>query len=592
MGDESERTPRTRRERYRRQQGRGSSVYGRLFGTRKRTIGTAALVLLVPIIFVQLFWSTTSLLPNTYVGSVNLSNMDKSEAADKLNKAYAETVVPVYFSDSDEVVVEPTLGDLGYTVNNDERVDTYSYPFLARLLPYSLLWYQFFMAKGEPQVTRDIEGFAMYTEARFGANCEFEPRSGTIAIRDGELTVIDASRGGSCNFNELKRALEQVSARLDQPKIEIEGTSTAPEISTKVAESEYERLMKELKDGVTLKVQDKTEAIPEEELIQWIEYTTQDGKLVLNIVSDASAIWLNEKYGEKFNFEPGTTVVTLKDYKESSRESGKNGSALNTTATAAELTKDLRGEKDESTLMIDTIQPPIEYKRTYSPADAQISAIMKKYADSHSGVYGAKMVELSGSRRNASYNSSRVFTTASTYKLFVAYSVLLRIERGEMSWDGPSYGGLSVSTCFDRMIMLSNNECAVWFLLKISYDGVTADAHALGATHTNFNRSKGISSTADDEAHFLSLLYTGQMLEKKESRDRLITAMKGNVYVAGIPTGIPDATVADKVGFLDGLLHDAAIVYSKKGDYVLIILTDNASWANIAELAGEIEAAR
>ena len=318
----------------------------------------------------------------------------------------------------------------------------------------------------------------------------------------------------------------------------------------------------------------------------------KDGKLSLGIASDAAAPWLEEKYREKFTFDAGTTVVTLKDYKESSRESGKNGSSLNTGATIEQLTKDLRGEQDESTLMIDTIQPNIEYTRTYSPSDAKLSAVMKDYAESHAGVYGVKMVELSGDRRNASYNATKVFTTASTYKMFVAYSVLLRIESGEWSWDMPSYGGLSVSTCFDRMLKLSNNECAVWFLLDISYATVTAEAHALGATNTNFNRSAGISSTAEDEAHFLSLLYTGQMLREQSSRDRFISTMKGNVYVAGIPTGIPNATIADKVGFLDGLLHDAAIVYSPKGDYVLIVMTDNASWANIAELAGEIEAAR
>jgi hypothetical protein len=68
--------------------------------------------------------------------------------------------------------------------------------------------------------------------------------------------------------------------------------------------------------------------------------------------------------------------------------------------------------------------------------------------------------------------------------------------------------------------------------------------------------------------------------------------MKGNVYRQGIPSGIPNARVADKVGFLDALLHDASIVYSPKGTYVLIILTNNASWGNIAELAKEIESVR
>ena len=67
--------------------------------------------------------------------------------------------------------------------------------------------------------------------------------------------------------------------------------------------------------------------------------------------------------------------------------------------------------------------------------------------------------------------------------------------------------------------------------------------------------------------------------------------MKRNVYRQGIPAGA-SGTVADKVGFLNGLLHDAAIVYSPKGTYVLVILTNGSSWANIAELTKKIEALR
>jgi beta-lactamase class A len=67
--------------------------------------------------------------------------------------------------------------------------------------------------------------------------------------------------------------------------------------------------------------------------------------------------------------------------------------------------------------------------------------------------------------------------------------------------------------------------------------------------------------------------------------------MKRNIYRQGIPKGI-NATVANKVGFLDGLLHDAAIVYASTGPYVLVIMTDGSSWANIAELTRQIEALR
>lgn len=585
----------SRRERVRAQR-KTPAFWTTLFGTRRRTIGTLLFILCVPIIVVQLFYSTTSLLPNVYVGSVNLSYMKKTEAAEKLNKAYAQTKVPVYISDSKEVAVEPTLSNLGFSVKNEARVDAYGYPFLARLVPYSLFWYQLFMGKGEPEATQNQDSFNTFLATRFGDDCEFEPVSGTIAYSDdgydAGLHVVDAARGGSCDVNELRQKLRAVTAQLSQPKITLQGTSVAAEISTETAQKEYDRLLKQLGSGVALKVEDKTETIEKKVVETWVEYSTDGGKLTLGLNGEKGAQWLTSKYGATYTSDAGVTTVDVKDYAEASKTVGKSGQRLNTASTLEEVKKDLAGSQNTAKLVVDSIEPTVRYTRSYSEPNAAISTIMKNYAASHAGTYGVKMVELSGSRRNASYNSSHVFTTASTYKLFVAYSILLRIERGELGWGDSSFGGYSVSTCFDRMIMYSDNDCAVWFLLHVSYAGVQADARALGASHTTFDRNNGISSNADDEAYFLSLVYTKQIGLKDESITRLIAAMKKNVYVAGIPTGIPNAIVADKVGFLDALLHDAAIVYSSKGDYVLIIMTENASWGNIAELAGQIEAAR
>ncbi len=567
-------------------------VHRHALSSRKRLIITAAAVLVVPILLVQLFYPAGTLLPNTTVGSVKLGGDSKLEATEKLDKAYAHAVVPVYFTDSNEVVVEPTLSELGVTVANEARVEEFNYPFISRMVPYSLFWYQAFMDKGEPAVARNDDTFAAYMANRFGEDCEFEPVNGTISYIDGSLQVVDAARGGSCDINELTSKLEAVSVRLTPEKVTVSGTSRAPEVSTEDAKKEFTRLTKQLNKGVALKVEDKSEKVPTNTLEEWIEYSVVEGKLTLRLNSEKTTKWLSDKYAKQFTSDPGTTVISTRDFAEVSRETGKSGQTLNTGSTIAEIVKDLNEETYTAKLAIDTVEPAVTYKRSYSSSNAGLSAVMKNYASSHPGTYGVKMVELSGARRNAEYNSTKQFTTASTYKMFVAYSILLRIERGEIQWTDASYGGQTVSTCFDKMISLSNNECAIYFLKKVGFAGVTNDAHAIGAKSTTFLGNNGIKSTASDEALLLSLLQTGQILSQQASRDRMINAMKKNVYVKGIPSGIQGAEIADKVGFLDALLHDAAIVYSPSGTYVLIILTDNASWGNIAELAKEIEAVR
>lgn len=586
-------------------------IYRHGFSTRKRTYISLAVVAFLPIVMVQLLYPSHTTLPHTTVDAVRIGGMSKVKAAARLDAAYADAQVPIYFTDSQEVVVAPTFQELGISTDNAQRVEAYTYPLVWRLVPWSLFWYQAFIDKGDPLVHRDDSQFNMYTAGQFGPTCDFAPRNGTIiydadegpdagldedadeGTGEGALRLIEASRGGSCDMAELTAALRGVEVALSPRRVTVRGTSVAPEISTDTAQTELHRVQAVLSRGVTLKVADATETLKADTVAPWLEYTVQDGHLQLNIQHEAATQWLRNTYGARFTSAAGVTKVTIRDYAEAGRETGAKGSVLNTDATISEVTKVLRGDTSTAALVVDTIEPKVTYERTYSPANKKLSEIMKHYADTHPGVYGVKLVELSGQRRNAEYNATRQFTTASTYKMFVAYSILLRIERGELHWGDASYGGYTISTCFDRMIELSNNECAVDLLLKVSYAGVQADAHAIGATHTYFpGRGQDITSNAHDESLLLSLLYTGQILTEQASRDRMIAAMKGNVYVKGIPSGVPGIEVADKVGFLDALLHDAAIVYSPKGTYVLIVMTDNASWADIAVLAGELEAAR
>jgi beta-lactamase class A len=113
-------------------------------------------------------------------------------------------------------------------------------------------------------------------------------------------------------------------------------------------------------------------------------------------------------------------------------------------------------------------------------------------------------------------------------------------------------------------------------------------ATRLGASQQTAFSSNDMRTSADDLAMLLAKIYRGEVFNEA-NRARLLDDMKTQVYRQGIPAGIPDATVADKVGFLDGMLHDAAIVYGEKGDYILVIMTDGLSWAYIAELAGWVD---
>jgi len=196
---------------------------------------------------------------------------------------------------------------------------------------------------------------------------------------------------------------------------------------------------------------------------------------------------------------------------------------------------------------------------------------VKELTDKMAGKsYAITLVNLSDPVKNFSINGDQVMVSASTYKLFTAYTM---------------YKTGQAPACLADMIIYSDNNCPEsWGKWNLT----TSNARAIGATSTNLMATPTLT-TSNDLALFLTKLYNGALLPEVQA-DKLLSMMKIQVYREGIPAGIPEADVADKVGFLDGILNDAGIVYSPKGDFVLVILTDGYSWRSIANTASEIYA--
>ncbi len=548
-------------------------------------------VVLLGIITYQFFYSTSTVIPFASIDGVSLGGVEKAKAIEALDKKYSDAKVAIYFDDSKSPRTTPTLPDLGVTVKNESRVNDYDYPWYWRLVPSSVWWYHSIASAETPTVSRDETKLATYMKAQFGENCEIKPVNATITQKDAKFTVVEDVIGGTCDAAEVKKALSEVEASMEPASVTVHGTTQPAAITRDQAEAELVRLKAVLTGDVAVTVLDQKKTIPGATIAPWVVYDSSGDELVLQ-VGEAANSWLTDTYGKTVAVAAGVTKVSTYDFTETSRVNGASGRTLDVDGSRAALAKQLSGAASISVIATKPVAPTVQYTRSYSSTDEGISALMKNYAESHSGTYGVSMVELTGQKRRAEFNATTQFTTASTYKMFIAYSTLLRIERGEWSWGDQINGGRDVSACFEDMIRKSDNPCSEAFLKKIGFRNATNDAKSIGASQTSFLGSDGIKSTARDESTLLGALYSGQILSQQASRDRFIAALKGNVYRKGIPAGIPSATVANKVGFLDALLHDAGIVYAPTGTYVLVILTNNASWANIAELAGQIESLR
>lgn len=235
--------------------------------------------------------------------------------------------------------------------------------------------------------------------------------------------------------------------------------------------------------------------------------------------------------------------------------------------------------------------------------DTGLHQIIDKWAKGQSFNSSVVVRELTGQQRSANLNPAKPMTTASTYKIFVAYAVLHEVEQGNLSLESQAPYRQTVSANLNNMIINSSNVSAEALGFMVGWDKIDALAAAVGATHTDINNYDSAgnptqgnkTSTATDLALMLTKLERGKLLNKSDS-SFLLNLMENQVYRERIPAGVPSSVVvADKPGWLapadgyDGYVeNDAAIVYGPKSTYVLVIMTSGGSTTPLANLSQQV----
>lgn len=514
------------------------------------------------------------------IDGVDVAWLTKRDATKKLNDAYAKHSVAIYMTGDEKPVTAPMLSELDVTTNSAVRVSQLDYPWYLRLVPTSLFWAG---ARGvdTPKATFGAK-FQSYVDAKLMASCHQAPVNATLKADGGKLSVVPEIDGRSCEKTDVVASIKKIQPILTHETAVHVGADIQPaDVTRKQAHAVADTVNPRIRDGVSLQVGNEQVTIAASDIASWLDFTPHDDTVDVTVNGDRAGEWLNKNVAAKVTVQPGTSYITTRDFTELSRTNGASGQALDVSATVTSLQQVIGGERQQATVATKAVAPKEQYTRTYSPSDQGLTALMTNYAHDHPGTFGISMIELDGKKRRADYNGGKQFVTASTYKLFVAYELLKQIDAGQRDWD-------SNATCFSKMISLSDNACAESFLNMLGLSTITKDIQTIGLSNSTFMKSGGPFTTANDLTLLLGMIATSQNFSST-NQQRLIAAMKGNVYRKGIPAGV-NGTVADKVGFLDALLHDAAIVYSPSGTYVLAIMTDGSSWATIADLASQIDA--
>lgn len=548
-------------------------------------------VAVMSLILAQLLYPGGRLLPLAKVDGIDYGGWQKKNVIAELDKKYKDKKIAIYFGEVKKAQRTPTTDQIGLTVSNQNRIYNVSYPWYVRLVPTSVFWAHHFNQADLPNYERDEAKLREYIKGHMGDSCEVEPIDATLKAVANELTVVSATPGGICELADIEAELERVQPVLDAvTNVQIDVTVVPPEVSDEVARAKADEIMQRLEDGAEIKAGSSTVKIDTRTVISWMDFKTVDGKLTASMNSDRATDYLNRTLGPKVAVAPGVTKIKTRDFVVQSRTNGKPGRTLSVPETLTNIMNYIDGKSKNISAATSSVAPRIEYVRSYSPTNAGLNALLKQFSDDHRGTYGISLIELSGERRRANFNANKQFTAASTYKLFVAYSTLKRVESGKWKWSQEVTGGRNLSQCFDDMIVKSDNPCAETLLRMIGFKEITEEAQALGLKNTTFLRGETPLTTSGDLATFLAILETDQMLSSS-SRERLKSAMKRNVFREGIPKGV-NGQVGNKVGFLDELLHDAGIVYSPNGKYILTVMTEGSSWRRIADLAKKVDTLR
>ncbi len=548
-------------------------------------IGLAAVFLLV-----QLIYPGNLLVPFASIDGQSVAMRDKSEVKRQIETIYKKQPLALYFGSAKEAYRTPTPDNIGLAVNIDTQIKALEYPLWLRLVPTSILWAHVTRGVVSPTYTHNDEQLQAYMAKELGESCDVTPKDATLKIEKTKLVIVPSSKGGTCKLNDVHRQLAKVTPRLGtKTEVHVPMNERDPAIGDKQARDFRTQLEARIKDGVTVRAGNDKVVIPRDQLLTWLDFVTADSHIAAVVNAERSGGFVGEQLAPKVARAAGVSKVSTQDFVETSRVNGAPGAAIDTPATLASLGEYLT-KGSEAVVVTKSVAPRVEYTRSYSPTDVGLSALLQQYAQSHPGTFGISLVELSGQRRRAAYQDTKQFHTASTYKLFVAYGALKRVESGVWHWSDQIDGGRNLEKCLDDMIVKSDNPCGETMLKKIGYSALTNELRAVGLNNSSFMGGNGPQSTAGDLSTFNAALESGQLLSP-ESKNRLIGLMKRNIYRQGVPAGA-NGTVANKVGFLDGLLHDAAIIYGPTGPVALTVMTDGSSWATIADLTRQIETLR
>lgn len=239
-----------------------------------------------------------------------------------------------------------------------------------------------------------------------------------------------------------------------------------------------------------------------------------------------------------------------------------------------------------------SVPPPpyIDLKQMEKPS---LEKIVKKGLEETRGDYAFYIKNLSTGEEYF-LNKDKQYESGSLYKLWVMAVVFEKIKNGNLNFEdilsdsAASLNGkfgliqgflelpqdssieISVKDAIFQMITISHNYSALLLLDKVGSESITKflkDNDLINSTIIDDPKT-----SAEDIKIFFEKLYKKELVES----DKMLEILKEQTLNDGIPKYLPESIkVAHKTGDLGWNKHDGGIVFTERGDYIFIGMSES-----------------
>lgn len=234
---------------------------------------------------------------------------------------------------------------------------------------------------------------------------------------------------------------------------------------------------------------------------------------------------------------------------------------------------------------------------------SRLESVVKNSLKGTTGTYAVAIKNL---KTGESYflNSDKKFPSASLYKLWVMATIFQKVEKGgldlekivekdiadlnkdfDIASDSAELSEgtfkMNIKDALNQMITISHNYAALSLVQEAGISNIANFLKQQGFVSSQIKNPP--STSAKDIALFFEKLYEGHYAGPENTK-KMIDLLKKQQLNDRLPKYLPEGTeVAHKTGELDFMKHDAGIVFSAKGDYVIVVLSESKSPSGAAD---------